>query len=51
MFSLFKKKQKEKSCVNCTYFDKKNVKCTVTKNSTLRFFPFKNTSCKTYKQK
>lgn len=54
MFKIFERKQKavlEKSCENCVNFDKKNVRCKTTKNSTLKSFPFKNTNCKTYKQK
>ena len=47
----FLKKEKEKSCFNCVNFDKKNKLCKTTKNSTLRSFPFKKTTCKTYKQK
>lgn len=51
MFSFFKKKTKEKSCTNCIHYNKKEKRCTVTRNSTLKNFPFKNTTCKTYKQK
>ena len=41
MLKFFKKKPKEKSCVNCTYYKKKENRCTATRNSTLRAFPFK----------
>ena len=51
MFKFFKKKTKEKSCVNCAYYNKKENRCAVTRNSTLKAFPFKNTTCKTYKEK
>lgn len=51
MFKLFRREPKEKSCTNCAHFDKKEVRCKATKNSTLKSFPFKNTKCKTYRQK
>ena len=51
MLKFFKKRPKEKSCVNCTYYKKKENRCTATRNSTLRAFPFKKTSCKIYQEK
>lgn len=56
MFKFFERRHTrnrvlDKSCENCINFDKKNVKCKATNNSTLKSFPFKNTNCKTYKQK
>lgn len=52
MFNWFKKKKpKEKSCVNCSFYNKRLNKCLKTNNSTLRAFPFKNTTCKIYKEK
>lgn len=52
MFSFFKRSSKEKSCKNCAYFKKGDKPvCTKTNNSTLKAFPFKNTKCKTYKEK
>ena len=48
MLKFFKKKPKEKSCVNCTYYKKKENRCTATRNSTLRAFPFKKTNCKLF---
>jgi len=52
MFNFFKKKQKVKSCVNCIYYiNQDKPKCTITRNSTLRAFPFKQTKCQKYKEK
>lgn len=52
MFSLFRKKTKERSCINCKYYKKgRNPRCTVTNSTTLKSFPFSNTKCKTYKQR
>jgi hypothetical protein len=52
MFSFFKRKPKERSCVNCKYFKKGKVpSCTKTTFGYLKTFPFKNTKCQKYKER